>query len=86
MSLRLPSTPSLSPWPWPLPTPRCSDRRPPVLTRRQICQFCYNNIKTTMNGLCPACRRPYDDSTIEFKNITPEEWVPLALRLSYRPP
>ncbi|KAF2193390.1 hypothetical protein K469DRAFT_712144 [Zopfia rhizophila CBS 207.26] len=39
----------------------------------QICQFCYNNIKTTMNGLCPACRRPYDDSTIEFKNITPEE-------------
>lgn len=42
----------------------------------QICQFCYNNIKTTMNGLCPACRRPYDDSTIEFKNITPEECVP----------
>jgi hypothetical protein len=28
-----------------------------------------------MNGLCPACRRPYDDSTIEFKNITPEECV-----------
>jgi CCR4-NOT transcription complex subunit 4 len=48
---------------------------PPVLTCCQICQFCYNNIKTTMNGLCPACRRPYDDSTIEFKNITPEEWV-----------
>ncbi|KAF2652675.1 hypothetical protein K491DRAFT_706301 [Lophiostoma macrostomum CBS 122681] len=39
----------------------------------QICQFCFNNIKTTMNGLCPACRRPYDDATIEFKNITPEE-------------
>jgi hypothetical protein len=46
---------------------------------RQICQFCFNNIKTTMNGLCPACRRPYDESTIEFKNITPEECVPLAL-------
>ena len=30
-----------------------------------------------MNGLCPACRRPYDESTIEFKNITPEECVPL---------
>jgi hypothetical protein len=41
----------------------------------QICQFCYNNIKTTMNGLCPACRRPYDDSTIEWKTISPEEWV-----------
>ncbi|KAF2276710.1 uncharacterized protein EI97DRAFT_376777 [Westerdykella ornata] len=39
----------------------------------QICQFCYNNIKTTLNGLCPACRRPYDDSTIEFRRITPEE-------------
>ncbi|KAI4925573.1 hypothetical protein J4E85_007452 [Alternaria conjuncta] len=39
----------------------------------QICQFCYNNIKTTMNGLCPACRRPYDDSTIEWKTISPEE-------------
>lgn len=52
-----------------------------MLTSCQICQFCYNNIKTTMNGLCPACRRPYDDSTIEFKNITPEEWVPRA-----RPP
>ena len=45
----------------------------------QICQFCYNNIKTTMNGLCPACRRPYDDSTIEWKTISPEEWVPLHL-------
>lgn len=32
-----------------------------------------------MNGLCPACRRPYDDSTIEFKNITPEECVPRAV-------
>ncbi|KAL7770186.1 hypothetical protein CFE70_000119 [Pyrenophora teres f. teres 0-1] len=35
-------------------------------------QFCYNNIKTTMNGLCPACRRPYDDSTIEWKTISPK--------------
>ncbi|KAL9094947.1 MAG: hypothetical protein Q9165_002897 [Trypethelium subeluteriae] len=39
----------------------------------QICQFCYNNIKTTMNGLCPACRRPYDDKNIEWKVISPEE-------------
>jgi hypothetical protein len=47
-----------------------------VLTPCQICQFCYNNIKTTMNGLCPACRRPYDDTTIEWKTISSEEWVP----------
>ncbi|KAF2091686.1 hypothetical protein K490DRAFT_32467 [Saccharata proteae CBS 121410] len=39
----------------------------------QICQFCYNNIRTTMNGLCPACRRPYDDKNIEWKVISPEE-------------
>lgn len=31
-----------------------------------------------MNGLCPACRRPYDESTIQFKNISPEECVFLA--------
>jgi predicted amidophosphoribosyltransferase len=86
MSLRLPSTPLPSPSPSPTPTPRCSHRGPPVLTRRQICQFCYNNIKTTMNGLCPACRRPYDDSTIEFKNITPEEWVPLRCACPTDPP
>jgi CCR4-NOT transcription complex subunit 4 len=26
-----------------------------------------------MNGLCPACRRPYDDDKIQYKVITPEE-------------
>jgi CCR4-NOT transcription complex subunit 4 len=26
-----------------------------------------------MNGLCPACRRPYDDKPFFFKNITQEE-------------
>lgn len=39
----------------------------------QICQFCYNNIKTTMNGLCPACRRPYKDENIQWKAVSPEE-------------
>jgi len=34
-----------------------------------------------MNGLCPACRRPYDDSTIEWKTISPEEWVPCTFHL-----
>ncbi|KAI9640647.1 transcriptional repressor general negative regulator of transcription subunit 4 [Ciborinia camelliae] len=28
-----------------------------------------NNI----NGLCPACRRPYDEKTIKWKVVTPEE-------------
>lgn len=26
-----------------------------------------------MNGLCPACRRRYDDSTVQWKQISPEE-------------
>lgn len=28
-----------------------------------------------MNGLCPACRRPYDEKTIEWKVVTPEEYT-----------
>lgn len=39
----------------------------------QVCQFCYHNIKNNVNGLCPACRRPYDDSSIEYKAISAEE-------------
>ncbi|EPE26655.1 RING/U-box [Glarea lozoyensis ATCC 20868] len=39
----------------------------------QICQFCFNNIKTNLNALCPACRRPYDEKTIEWKVVSPEE-------------
>lgn len=42
----------------------------------QVCQFCFNNIKNNMNGLCPACRRPYDEKTIEWKVVTPDEYVP----------
>lgn len=39
----------------------------------QICQFCFNNIKNNMNSLCPACRRPYDEKTIQWKVVTQEE-------------
>lgn len=44
----------------------------------QVCQFCFNNIKNNMNGLCPACRRPYDEKTIEWKVVTSEEYVSLT--------
>ncbi|KAI9756208.1 MAG: S-methyl-5-thioadenosine phosphorylase [Chaenotheca gracillima] len=40
----------------------------------QVCQFCFNNIRSNMNGLCPACRRPYDEKTIEWKVVSPEEF------------
>jgi len=40
----------------------------------QICQFCYNNIKThSEEGRCPNCRRSYDDSTIQYKIPDAEE-------------
>lgn len=39
----------------------------------QICQFCFNNLKNNLNGLCPACRRTYNDETITFKRVTAEE-------------
>ncbi|KAK3686626.1 transcriptional repressor general negative regulator of transcription subunit 4 [Vermiconidia calcicola] len=45
----------------------------PCVCGYQICQFCYNNVKNNMNGLCPACRRTYNDNDIEYKVITPEE-------------
>lgn len=44
-----------------------------MLTLIQICQFCYNNIKTTMNGLCPACRRVYNDEQIKWEAPSAEE-------------
>ncbi|GJN91330.1 hypothetical protein Rhopal_004351-T1 [Rhodotorula paludigena] len=39
----------------------------------QICRFCYHHIKENTNNRCPACRTPYDDATVEFKAIKPDE-------------
>ncbi|TNY18184.1 hypothetical protein DMC30DRAFT_71583 [Rhodotorula diobovata] len=39
----------------------------------QICRFCYHHIKENLNNKCPACRTPYDDATVEFKAIKPDE-------------
>ena len=40
----------------------------------QICQFCFNSLKTTYEkSTCPNCRRQYDDSTIQYKMPTSEE-------------
>ncbi|KAL7273066.1 transcriptional repressor general negative regulator of transcription subunit 4 [Rhizina undulata] len=44
----------------------------PCLCGYQICQFCFNNIRN-LNGLCPACRTPYDDKTIQYIPISAEE-------------
>jgi len=39
----------------------------------QICLFCYRHIKDDLNGLCPACRTPYDDSNVSFVAPDPLE-------------
>ena len=41
----------------------------------QICQFCYNSIRSgpEQYNRCPACRRPYDDASIEYKKFTQED-------------
>lgn len=37
-----------------------------------------------MNGLCPACRRPYNDADIEWKQITPEETAAHKARQAHK--
>jgi CCR4-NOT transcription complex subunit 4 len=39
----------------------------------QVCRFCWNHIKENLNGLCPACRRAYNDADIEFRAVPAEE-------------
>lgn len=47
-----------------------------MLAFLQICQFCFNSLKTTYEkSTCPNCRRPYDEKTIQYKPPTTEEYV-----------
>ncbi|KAJ1545040.1 transcriptional repressor general negative regulator of transcription subunit 4, partial [Nowakowskiella sp. JEL0078] len=46
----------------------------------QICRFCWNHIKENLNGLCPACRGPYLEDTVEFTPVTPEELLKIKTR------
>ena len=41
----------------------------------QVCPFCWNHIRNNLNGLCPACRRPYSDQP-EWKPTAVEEYSP----------
>eukprot|EP00966_Prymnesium_polylepis_P209550 4854241-Prymnesium_polylepis.1 len=31
----------------------------------QVCLFCYRHIVDDLNGLCPACRRPYNETEVQ---------------------
>lgn len=46
----------------------------------QICRFCWNHITSDLNGLCPACRRPYSDDTMEFKPLSNEELAKIKMQ------
>ena len=41
----------------------------------QICLFCYRHIKDDLNGLCPACRTPYDEANVTFVTPDPQEYA-----------
>ena len=41
----------------------------------QICLFCYRHIKDDLNGLCPACRTPYEEANVTFVTPDPQECV-----------
>ena len=44
----------------------------------QICLFCYRHIKDDLNGLCPACRTPYDEANVSFVTPDPAEMARMA--------
>lgn len=44
----------------------------------QICLFCYRHIKDDLNGLCPACRTPYDEANATFVTPDPQEMAKMA--------
>lgn len=39
----------------------------------QICRFCWHRIRTDENGLCPACRKAYQECPADFKPLSEEE-------------
>ncbi|PIO65612.1 hypothetical protein TELCIR_12703 [Teladorsagia circumcincta] len=41
----------------------------PCKCEYQICRFCWHRLLTDENGLCPACRQPYPEDPVTFKNL-----------------
>ncbi|KAI9151207.1 transcriptional repressor general negative regulator of transcription subunit 4 [Blastocladiella emersonii ATCC 22665] len=44
-----------------------------LLPLNQICRFCLNHIRENLNGLCAACRRPFDDDSYQFRPTPSDE-------------
>ncbi len=45
----------------------------PCKCNYRVCLWCYHHIKDNLNGKCPACRAPYDESNLTFIPPDPEE-------------
>eukprot|EP01135_Chromosphaera_perkinsii_P002526 Nk52_evm42s224 gene=Nk52_evmTU42s224 len=40
----------------------------------QICRFCWHHIRNELNGLCPACRKEYEEQPAEFTPLSAEDF------------
>jgi hypothetical protein len=40
-----------------------------------VCCWCLNHIRERLNGLCPACRTPYEEQNFTFKEVSTEAAV-----------
>lgn len=50
----------------------------------QVCMWCWHHIKENLNGLCPACRTPYQDDPHAFAAVDRNECVVPRSRHSRR--
>eukprot|EP01134_Creolimax_fragrantissima_P001465 CFRG1465T1 len=41
----------------------------PCVCGYQICGFCWHKLRNEGNGLCPACRKPFEDRPAEFAHV-----------------
>lgn len=41
----------------------------------QVCMWCWHHIKVNLNGLCPACRTPYQDDPHAFSAVDRNEII-----------
>jgi len=41
----------------------------------RVCMWCWHHIKENLNGLCPACRTPYDDDPHAFAAVDRDQVV-----------
>ena len=46
----------------------------------QVCRFCWHRIRNEENGLCPACRKPYNETPAAYSPIKPDAKAPRSTK------